>query len=119
MIAIVSIVVAVVPVVLGAPPMFVFIPPAVRVAPAIFARFVQFVTRMIRLFAFTAVMLDRFMEMMIRLGDAPLASVIIGAQTRSSGEEKKARQRSAGQCHLSRAKNSRLQVCLHPVLLYL
>jgi hypothetical protein len=42
-------------------------------------------TRMIRLFAFTAVMLDRFMEMMIRLGDAPLASVVIGAQTRSPG----------------------------------
>ena len=98
--------------------MFVFIPPAVRVAPTIFARLVQFMTRMIRLFAFTAVMLDRFMEMMIRLGDAPLASVIIGAQTRSPGEEQKARQCRAGQYHLSCSENSRLHFCLHPVLLY-
>jgi hypothetical protein len=116
--AILSIVVAVVPVVLGAPPMFVFIPPAVRVAPAIFARFVQFMTRMIRLFAFTAVMLDRFMEMMIRLGDPPLASVILGAQTRRAGEEQKSRQGCAGQRCLSYSKNSRLQFCLHPILLY-
>jgi hypothetical protein len=118
MIALVFIVVAVVPVVLGAPPMFVFIPPTVRVAPAILARFVQFVTRVIRLFAFTAVMLDRFMEMMIRLGDAPLAIVILGAQTRSPGKEQKSRQRRAGQHDFSRSTNSRLQFCLHPVLLY-
>jgi hypothetical protein len=118
MIAILSVVVVLVPIVLGAPPMFVFIPPAMRVAPAIFARFVQFVTRMVRLLAFTAVMLDRFMQMMIRLGDAPLAIIILGAQTRRAGEEQKSRQRRAGQRYFTRCKNFRLKFCLHPILLY-
>ena len=107
--------------------MFVFIPPAVRVAPAIFARFVQFMTRMIRLFAFTAVMLDRFMEMMIRLRDSLLAAVFSGAQTRRAAEKQKSRQRSTSQryfsrvknSYVSRPKNSGLKFCLHPVLLYL
>src|SRR5258708_16090406 len=106
--AILAIVVAVVPVVLGAPPMFVFIPPAVRVAPAIFARFVQFMTRMIRLFAFTAVMLDRFMELMIRLGDTPLASVILGAPTPRAGAEQKFRPGCRGQRCTSQPKPTRL-----------
>jgi hypothetical protein len=117
-IAIVSIVVAVVPVVLGAPPMLVLIPPAMIATPTIFARFVQLVPSFVRLLALAPMMLDGFMEMMIRLRDAPLASVIIGAQTRSPGEEQKSRQRSTGQRDFSRSKNSRLQFCMHPVLLY-
>jgi hypothetical protein len=126
MVAIVFIVIAVVPVVLGVPTMLVFIPPTMIVAPAVIARFPQFVTRTVRLLALASVMLDGFMKMMIRLGDSLLATVVIGAQTRGAGEEQESRQRSAGEryfshaknSYFSRPKNSGLQLCLHPVLLY-
>jgi hypothetical protein len=72
--------------------------------------------RMIRLFAFAAVMLDGFMKTMIGPGDAFLASVVIGAQTRCAGEEQKARQRGTRQHYFPDSKNSRLKFGLHPVL---
>jgi hypothetical protein len=126
MVAIVFIVIAVVPVVLGVPTMPVFIPPTMIVAPAVIARFPQFVTRTVRLLALASVMLDGFMKMMIRLGDSLLATVVIGAQTRGAGEEQESRQRRTGEryfshaknSYFSRPKNSGLQLCLHPVLLY-
>jgi len=83
----VTIVVVVVPIAVGVPTMLVLIPPAMGAVPAIVARFVQFMPRMIRLFAFAAVMLDGFMKTMIGPGDAFLASVVIGAQTRCASEE--------------------------------
>jgi hypothetical protein len=106
-------VVAVIPVVFGMPTMLVFIPPAMSAVPAIFARFVQFVPSLVRLAAFAAVMLDGFMKTMIGPRDAPLASVVIGAQTRSVGEEE-SRQRRAGQHYFPGFNNS--QFGLHPVL---
>jgi hypothetical protein len=126
MVAIVFIVIAVIPVVLGVPTMLVFIPPTMVVVPAVIARFPQFVTRTVRLLALASVMLDGFMKMMVRLGDSLLATVVITAQTWSAGEEKEPRQRSAGQryfshaknSYFSRPKNSGLNFCMHPVLLY-
>jgi hypothetical protein len=115
MIAVV-IVVVVIPVVVGMPTMLVFIPPAVRVAPAIFAGFVQFVPSLIGLLAFPAVMLDGFMKTMIGPGDAPLAIVVISAQTRRAAEEQESRQRGAGQRYFSGRENSRLKFGLHPVV---
>src|SRR5216684_9226792 len=103
--------VMVVPIVVGVPTMLVFIPPAMGAVPAIFARFVQFVPSLIGLFAFAPVMLDGFMKTMIGPGDAPLASVVIGAQTRRAGEEQEARQHC-----FPDSKNSRLKFGLHPVL---
>jgi len=108
--------VMVVPIVVGVPTMLVFIPPAMGAVPAIFARFVQFVPSLIGLFAFAPVMLDGFMKTMIGPGDAPLASVVIGAQTRRAGEEQEARQRGARQHCFPDSKNSRLKFGLHPVL---
>jgi hypothetical protein len=118
MVAIVFIVIAVVPVVLGVPTMLMFIPPTMIVAPAVIARFPQLATRMVRLLAFAPVTLDGFMKMMIRLGDSLLATVI-GAQTRSTGEEQESRQRNPGKHYFPHAKNSGLNFCMHPVLLYL
>jgi hypothetical protein len=112
----VTIVVVVVPIAVGVPTMLVFIPPAMGAVPAILARFVQFMPRMIRLFAFAAVMLDGFMKTMIGPGDAFLASVVIGAQTRCAGEEQKARQRGTRQHYFPDSKNSRLKFGVHPVL---
>jgi hypothetical protein len=112
----VTIVVVVVPIAVRVPTMLVFVPPAMRVAPAIFARFVQFVPSLIGLSAFASVMLDGFMKTMIRPGDAPLAIVVIAAQTRRAGEEQEARQRGTRQHYFPDSKNSRLKFGLHPVL---
>jgi hypothetical protein len=112
----VAIVVVVVPVVIGMPTVFVFIPPTMSVIPAIFARFVQFMPGLISLFAFASMMLDGFMKMMIGPGDATLAVVVIGAQTRCAGEEQEPRQRSAGQHYFSDGENSRQKFGLHPVV---
>jgi hypothetical protein len=112
----VTIVVVVVPVVIGMPTVLVFIPPTMSVIPAIFARFVQFMPGLISLFAFASMMLDGFMKMMIGPGDATLAIVVIGTQTRCAGEEQEPRQRSAGQHYFSDGENSRQKFGLHPVV---
>src|ERR1700687_54160 len=116
MFAVLAIVIVIIPVAVGAPTMLVFIPPAVRAAPATLTRFVQLMASFVRLAAVASMMLDGFMKTMIRLGDAFLAIVIIGAQTRSAGEEQESRQSGTGQRYFSRSQNSR-QFCLHPVLL--
>src|SRR5690242_15254123 len=59
------------------PTMAVFIPPAMPLSPALFASLVQFVTPALGLPAVPAVMFHRFVEFVICLGDAPLASVIV------------------------------------------
>jgi hypothetical protein len=112
----IAVMIVVVPIVLGVPTMLVFIPPAMGAVPAIVTRIVQFVPSLISLFAFAAVTLDGFMKTVIGPGDAPLTIVVIGAQTRRTGEEQKARQRSAGQRYFPDRKNSRLKFGLHPVL---
>jgi len=112
----VAIVVVVIPIAIGMPTVFVFVPPAMSAAPAILARLVQFMPGLISLFAFASMMLDGFMKMMIGPGDATLAIVVIGAQTRSAGEEQKPHQRSAGQHYFSDGENSRQKFGLHPVV---
>ena len=62
--------------------MSVFIPPTVAAVPAILARFTQLRARMVGLAALASMMLDGFMEAMIRFGDAPLA-IVISAQLES------------------------------------
>jgi hypothetical protein len=71
------VVIVVIPIAIGMPPVAVFIPPAMSFVPAAFPRFMQFVARMIGLPAIPAVMLHGFMQFVIRLGDAPLALVVI------------------------------------------
>jgi hypothetical protein len=98
--------------------MSVLIPPTVAAVPAILTRFAQLRARMVGLTALASMMLDGFMKAMIRFGNAPLAIVVICAQTRGATEEQESGQRSACQHGLSGPENSRLQFCLHPVLLY-
>jgi hypothetical protein len=54
--------------------------------------------------------------MMIGPRNAPLASVVIGAQTRSAGEEQESRQRGAGQHYFPGSNNSQVKFGLHPVV---
>jgi hypothetical protein len=103
--AIVFVVIMVIPVAIVVPAMIVFIPPAMIVAVAILAGFVQVVASGIGLAAFASMMLDGFMKTMIGAADALLA-VVIGAQTRGPGEEQKSRQRGAGYRDFCGSKNS-------------
>jgi hypothetical protein len=112
----VTIVVVVVPIAVGVPTVLEFVPPAMRAVPAILARFVQLMASVVRLPTLTPMMFDGFMKTMIGPGDAPLASIVIGAQTRCAAEEQKARQRGARQHYFPDSKNSRLKFGLHQVL---
>jgi len=115
MFAIVPIVIVIIPVTVGAPTVTVFIPPAVIAGVAILAGFVELTASIIGLAAFASMMLNGFMKAMIGPGNALLA-IVVGAQTRSAGEEQKSRQCRTGQGDFSCSKNSRLKFCLHPIL---
>jgi hypothetical protein len=93
--------------------MLVFIPPAMVAGVAILAGFVQFVPGFLRLAAVAAMVFDGFVKTMIGPGDAPLAIVIMGAQTRSASEEQKSSHCRTGQRDFCRSKNSRLKFYLH------
>jgi len=72
----VAIVVVVIPIAIGVPAVAVFIPPAMPLVPAAFARLVQIAARTIGLPAVPAVMLHGFVESVVRPGDTPLASIV-------------------------------------------
>jgi len=77
--------VMVIPIALGAPAVFVFIPPAVPLVPALLPGFMQLMPRTIRLSAVPAVMLHGFVELVVRLGNAALATIVVfGGRPRSS-----------------------------------
>ena len=82
------IVVVFVPVALGVPAVFVFVPPAMLFAPAAFADLMEFAALMIGLTAVASMALDGAVEFMFLVGDAVLAAVdFVGVQPRRSGEE--------------------------------
>jgi len=83
----VAIVVVVIPIAFRVPAVGVFVPPTMALVPAVFPRFTQLVACTIRLLALPTVMLHGFVQSMVRLGDAALATVVvIGKRTRRSGE---------------------------------
>jgi hypothetical protein len=72
--------VAIIPVPLGPPLFFVFVPPAVPIVPAVLARLVQVVACPVGLFALWAMMFNRFMQAVVRPLDTALAIVIVCPQ---------------------------------------
>jgi len=90
--------IAIVPVSLGPPFVFVFVPPAVPVIPAMLARLVQIVTRPIRLFALHTVMFNRLMQAVIRPPDTALAIVIFRSQLRNGAECQEPGNHARGDC---------------------
>jgi hypothetical protein len=94
----VVVVIVIIPITVGVPAVAVLIPPAMVLAPAALSRFVQFVPRVIRLPAVPAVILDSFMQSMVRLGNPPLASVIfVGGGSWHSRKRQHAENRGSGQ----------------------
>jgi hypothetical protein len=71
----VVIVVVLVPIVFGAPAVLVFVPPAMLLAPATLASFVQFATLVIGLPAMAAMFLDGLVEFMVGVSDSTLTAV--------------------------------------------
>jgi hypothetical protein len=83
----VSIVVVVIPIAFRVPAVAVFVPPTMVLVPAVFPRVTQLMARTIRLLALPSVMLHGFMQFVVRLGDAALATVVvIRKRTRRSRE---------------------------------
>jgi len=116
----VAIVIVVIPIAIGMPAMAVFVPPAMSLVPAAFPRLVQFVPRMVRLPAVPAVVLYGFVEFMVRLGDAPLATaVVIREGTGRSGEGHHADKRRRSQdCLSEKLSPSRLKLHSLSILPY-
>jgi hypothetical protein len=99
----VAIVIMVIPVAIGMPAVAVLVPPTMPLIPAAFPRLAQFVPRTIRLLAVPAVVLDGFVQFVIRLSDAALtAGVLIGAGTRRSDKGQQANKRYSSEHRLSK-----------------
>jgi hypothetical protein len=94
-IIVVVVVVVIVPIVVGTPPVLVFIPPSVIRGPAAFPLFVQDVTPFRRLFTLIAVVLDGLVQIVIGFRDTSLA-VVISAQSWSAYKHDKSGERSSG-----------------------
>ena len=92
-----AVVVVIIPVAVGAPPVPMFVPPAMIDAPAPLARLVQLMAPMLGLPALVAMMLDRFMQFVICPRHAPLTIIVIGPQLRCPGEKQASGQSEGGQ----------------------
>jgi len=116
----VAVVVVVIPIAFGVPAVAIFVPPTMALVPAVFPRFTQFVPGTIRLLAFPTVMLHGFVEFVVRLGDAALATVVvIRKRTRRSGEGQHAGKQCRGEHRLSKKPiPSRLKVHVLSILPY-
>src|SRR6266446_8276130 len=84
-----AVVIVIVPITVAVPAAAVFIPPTMALSPAAFPRLMQFMPCMVRLPAVPAMMLEGFMQLVICLGDASLAPIVVIVATecaRRSGE---------------------------------
>jgi hypothetical protein len=97
-----AVVIVIVPITVAVPAAAVFIPPTMALSPAAFPRLMQFMARMVRLPAVPAMMLDGFMQLVICLGDAPLAPVVVIVATecaRHRTESQHCSKRGSGEHH--------------------
>jgi hypothetical protein len=69
--------IVVIPVVIVVPAVAIFVPPTMPFIPAAFPRLAQFVARVLRLSAVPSVILRSFVEPVVRLGNAPLALIVV------------------------------------------
>jgi hypothetical protein len=84
----VAVVIVLVPVALGVPAVFMFVPPPVTFAPATLARGVQFTALVIGLGAVTSMSLDGLVKIMLGMSDPALAAVVVfGMKTWDCGEQ--------------------------------
>jgi len=92
-----TVVVMIVPIALCVPAMLVFIPPSVDPAPAILARLMQLVTRMLRLWTVPSMMFSSFVKPVVGLDKAMPAIIVIGNRARGCSKEQESAHCSRGQ----------------------
>lgn len=83
---VVAVVIVIIPIAFRAPAMLMFIPPSMIGVPAALPRFVEFMTPAFGLLAPVAMVLNGFVEPVVRARDAALAIVAISPQSRHCGE---------------------------------
>ncbi len=89
----VMIMVVIIPITVCVPAMGVFVPPLVRVRPAIFSRFVQLLASVNYLSALPSVMFGGFVQPVVGLNNTPLAGRFVAAKRRSAHENESSCQR--------------------------
>jgi hypothetical protein len=97
-----AVVIVIVPITVAVPAVAVFIPPTMALSPAAFPRLMQFMPRMVRLSAVPTMMLDGFMQLVICLGDASLAPIVVIVATecaRHRTESQHCSKRGSGEHH--------------------
>jgi hypothetical protein len=109
----IMIVIMVVPIAIRVPAMPVFIPPFVEFAPAIFARFMQVVARMLRLRTVPSVMLSSFVKPMVGPHKAMPARIVISHRAWSRTEQQESAQGRRGQCSFPEPLHTPRQKTLH------
>jgi len=85
---VVVVVIMIIPITVGVPTMAVFVPPLVRVRPAIFSRFVQLLACVDCLSAVPAMMFGGFVQAVVGFCNAPLASRLVATNRRCAHENK-------------------------------
>ena len=93
----IMVVVMIVPVAVAVPVTAVLIPPSVVSVPAPLAGLMQLVAGAIRLSAVPTMVPDGLVELVIRLGEAMLAIIVIGNSARGSSKEQESPQCGRGQ----------------------
>ena len=109
----VMVVVMIVPIVLRTPAMTVFIPPFVIPAPAIFARLMQLVARILRLWTVPSMMFRSFVKPVVGLHKAMPARIVIRSSTRCRSKKQYSAQCSGGQHSLPDQSDTSSQKRLH------
>ena len=94
----IMVVIVIIPIAVRVPAVAVFIPPFVDLVPTIFARLVQLLPRMACLAAVPPMMLNRFVDLMIRFCKFLLAVVIVGRRSRRSAQQQEPSRRYRSQC---------------------
>ena len=107
------VVVMIIPIAVGVPSMPVFIPPFVELAPAILARLMQLVARMLRLWTVPSMMLRSLVEPVVGLHKAMPASIVIRSSTRCRAKKQDSTQCGRGQHALPDQSDTSRQKRLH------
>jgi hypothetical protein len=107
------VVVMIVPIALCVPAMLVFIPPFVGPAPAILARLMQLVARMLRLWAVPSVVLSSFVKPVISLDKPMPAIIVIRRSARCCTKKQDSTQCRRGQHRLPHPPDTSCQKRLH------
>jgi hypothetical protein len=94
---VVTVMIVVIPIMIMVPAVSILVPPLRALFPAALPYLAQFIAPVLCLPAVVSVVLDGFVELVVRLGGAPLAIVIVGGGARHTYEQEHGSHRGSGQ----------------------